>query len=182
MTSRTYGQWKPTRPRTLVVACSDGRLQEATDSFLEAELGLKEFDRLYVPGGGGALSASDRDVFRAQQLRGECKYLVELHQVKQIVLLFHGPSRDGPDEAVCADYRRKLPWGAPDVLSQRQARDAIELVQLRAEWAADASFAMFRCEVGSGNVITFRPMDAAAELNGTAWGSGMPVATPRRHS
>jgi len=119
MTARTYGQWKPTRPRTLVVACSDGRLQEATDSFLEAELGLKEFDRLYVPGGGGgALSASDRDVFLAQQLRGECKYLVELHQVKQIILLFHGPARDGPDEAVCADYRRKLPWATPDVLSQ----------------------------------------------------------------
>ena len=182
MTSRNYGQWKPTRPHTLVVACSDGRLQEATDSFLEAELGLKEFDRLYVPGGGGALSASDRDVFRAQQLRGECKYLVELHQVKQIVLLFHGPARGGPDEAVCADYRRKLPWATPEVLAQRQARDAIELVQLRAEWAADASIAMFRCEVGRGNVIAFRPLDAAAELNGTAWGGGMPVATPRRHS
>jgi len=102
--------------------------------------------------------------------------------VKQIVLLFHGPARDGPDEAVCADYRRKLPWAAPDVLSQRQARDAIELIQLRAEWAAEASITMFRCEVGSGNVIAFRPLDAAAELSGTAWGSGMPVATPRRHS
>ena len=180
MTSRAYGQWKPTRPRTLVVACSDGRLQEATDSFLEAELGLKEFDRLYVPGGGGALSASDRDVFRAQQLRGECKYLVELHQVKQIILIFHGPARDGPDEAVCADYRRKLPWATPDVLSQRQARDAIELGHLRAEWAAGASITMFRCEVGSGNVIAFRPLDPAAELHGTAWGA--PVETRRRHS
>jgi len=180
MTSRSYGQWAPTRPRTLVVACSDGRLQQATDSFLEAELGLKEFDRLYVPGGGGALSASDRDVFRAQQLRGECKYLVELHQVKQIILLFHGPSRGGPDEAVCADYRRKLPWATPEVLSQRQARDAIELTHLRAEWAANASVTMFRCEVGAGNVIAFRPLDPAAELHGTAWGA--PVATPRRHS
>ena len=89
-----------------------------------------------MPGGGGALSASDRDVFRAQQLRGECKYLVELHQVKQIILLFHGPAHEGPAEAVCADYRRKLPWATPDVLAQRQARDAIELSQLRAEWAA----------------------------------------------
>jgi hypothetical protein len=180
MSSRSYGQWAPTRPRTLVVACSDGRLQQATDSFLEAELGLKEFDRLYVPGGGGALSASDRDVFRAQQLRGECKYLVELHQVKQIILLFHGPACGGPDEAVCADYRRKLPWATPEVLSERQARDAIELTHLRAEWAANASITMFRCEVGAGNVIAFRPLDPAAELQGTEWGA--PVATPRRHS
>lgn len=165
-----YGRWAPVRPRTLVVACSDGRLQEATDSFLAAELGLKEFDRLYVPGGGGALSASDRDVFRAQQLRAECKYLVELHEVRQIILLFHGPSANGPAEAVCADYRRKLPWATPDVLTQRQARDAIELAQLRAEWAASASIAMFRCEVGAENVIAFRPLDPTAELTGTAWG------------
>jgi hypothetical protein len=170
MTNRGYGHWAPTRPRTLVVACSDGRLQEATDSFLAAELNLKEFDRLYVPGGGGALASSDRDVFRAQQLRGECKYLVELHQVKQIIVLFHGPSATGPDEAVCADYRRKLPWATPDVLRQRQARDAIDLVQLKAEWAASASVTMYRCEVGTGNVIAFRPLDAAAELQGTAWG------------
>ncbi|HEY2163044.1 MAG TPA: hypothetical protein VGH04_03600, partial [Gemmatimonadaceae bacterium] len=98
----------------------------------------------------------------------------------QIVLLFHGPTHDGPDEAVCADYRRKLPWATPEVLSQRQARDAIELVQLRAEWAADASVTMFRCEVGKGNVIGFRPLDPSAELHGTALGA--PVATSRRHS
>src|SRR6185295_10695687 len=130
---RSYGTWAPARPRTLVVACSDGRLQQATDSFLDAELNLKEFDRLYVPGGGGALASSDRDVFRAQQLRHECRYLVELHQVQQIILLFHGPSAEGPAEAACADYRRKLPWATPDVLAQRQARDAIELTQLRHE-------------------------------------------------
>lgn len=170
MTERDYGQWSEKRPRTMVVACSDGRLQRATDAFLHAELGLAEFDRLYVPGGGGALSASDRDVFRAQQLRGECKYLVELHRVKQIVLLFHGPAVDGPAEAVCADYRRKLPWASPDVLRQRQARDAIELMQLRAEWAADAKVAVYRCEVGKARGISFCALDPVRELEGTAWG------------
>ena len=145
-------------------------MQQATDSFLDAELGLKEFDRLYVPGGGGALSASDRDVFRAQQLRAECKLLIELHHVKQVILLFHGPAPDGPAEAACADYRRKLPWATPDLLRQRQARDAIELSNLRAEWAASASITMYRCEVGAGNAIAFRPLDPTAELQGTAWG------------
>ena len=162
MAERDYGRWSTNRPRTMVVACSDGRLQEATDAFLHTELGLAEFDRLYVPGGGGALSASDRDVFRAQQLRGECKYLVELHEVRQIMLLFHGPAAEGPAESVCADYRRKLPWATPDVLRQRQARDALELLQLRAEWAADANVAVYRCEVGTGKEITFRTLDAGA--------------------
>lgn len=154
----------------MVVACSDGRLQEATDAFLHSELGLSEFDRLYVPGGGGALSASDRDVFRAQQLRGECKYLVELHEVRRIILLFHGPAVDGPGEAVCADYRRKLPWATPHVLRQRQARDAMELMQMRHEWAADAAIATYRCEVAREGSVSFRPLDAAHELQDSAWG------------
>src|ERR1043165_5819576 len=166
MPSQLYGTWAPTRPRVMVVACSDGRLQQATDAFLQNELGLAEFDRLYVPGGGGALSASDRDVFRAQQLRGECKYLVELHQVRQIVLLFHGPAIDGPAEAVCADYKRKLPWATPDVLRQRQARDAVELMQLRPEWAADASVSIYRCEVGASLAIAFEKLHPADELQG----------------
>jgi hypothetical protein len=166
----SYGKWTPTRPHSLVVACSDGRLQNATDEFLRTSLGLAAFDRLYVPGGGGALSASDRDVFRAQQLRGECKYLVELHQVRQIILLFHGPAPDGPAEAACADYKRKLPWATPDVLRQRQARDAIELMQLRREWAASAEISIYRCEVDVHREITFCPLDAKMELTGTAWG------------
>ena len=170
MSERAFGQWTPQRPRTLVIACSDGRLQQATDLFLQTELGLAEFDRLYVPGGGGALSASDRDVFRAQQLRGECKYLVQLHQVRRIIVLFHGPAVDGPAEAVCADYRRKLPWATPDVLRQRQARDAVELTHLHHEWAADATVTAYRCEVGASHAVTFRALDAARELEGSAWG------------
>jgi len=170
MTQRTFGTWSAKRPRTMVVACSDGRLQSATDDFLLSELGLAEFDRLYVPGGGGALSASDRDLFRAQQLRGECRYLVELHEVQRVILLFHGPAVDGPAESVCADYKRKLPWATPELLRQRQARDAAELLTIRYEWAARAEVAMYRCEVGAEKGITFRPLDAKGELDGTAWG------------
>jgi hypothetical protein len=170
MSDRVFGQWTFDRPHTLVVACSDGRLQEATDEFLHSHLGLAQFDRFYVPGGGGALSASDREVFRAQHLRGECRYLIELHQVKQVILLFHGPSVDGPAEAVCADYRRKLPWASPELLRQRQARDAVELLQLRVEWTAGAAVDVYRCEVGATGAVTFRALDAARELEGSAWG------------
>ena len=41
--------WDPERPRVLVAACSDGRLQEATDAFLSSALGVRQYDRLYVP-------------------------------------------------------------------------------------------------------------------------------------
>jgi hypothetical protein len=60
-------RWTPARPNALVVACSDGRLQEATDAFLEREFKITRYDRFYVPGGGGALASSGADPVRAQQ-------------------------------------------------------------------------------------------------------------------
>jgi hypothetical protein len=47
------GEWLPDRPSTLVVACSDGRLQYATDDFLARHLGVTRYDRFYVPACAG---------------------------------------------------------------------------------------------------------------------------------
>src|SRR6266704_772074 len=98
-------RWTPARPNALVVACSDGRLQQATDAFLAQEFKITQYDRFYVPGGAGALASSGADLERAAKMCTECKYLVDLHQVKRVILLFHGPSASGRIEAVCADYR-----------------------------------------------------------------------------
>ncbi|MEP7346059.1 MAG: hypothetical protein ABI877_12360, partial [Gemmatimonadaceae bacterium] len=95
-------QWSAARPNALVVACSDGRLQEATDAFLARELRITRYDRFYIPGGGGALASSGTDIARAQQMCAECRYLVELHAVKRVILLFHGPAAGGRIEAACA--------------------------------------------------------------------------------
>ena len=46
---------------------------------------------------------------RADQLRRECGFLVQAHGVADVYLIFHGPAEDGPPQATCADYRRKLP-------------------------------------------------------------------------
>jgi hypothetical protein len=149
-------RWTPDRPHTLVVACSDGRLQQATDAFLGRELGLTQFDRFYVPGGGGALASSGRDFIRAQQLRRECAYLVELHTVTHVVLLFHGPATNGPAAAMCADYRRKMPWASADIVRVRQGQDSAELIERRAEWAGQATVVSYRCEVHADGTIDFR--------------------------
>ena len=167
-----HHRWTEERPHTLVVACSDGRLQEATDAFLSRELGLTQFDRFYVPGGGGALAASGRDFIRAQQLRRECAYLIELHSVARVLLLFHGPAADGPAAAVCADYRRKMPWASPDLMLVRQRQDSSELVERRSEWAGQATVSAYRCEVHAGGRITFRGLDADGAEPATMRGRG----------
>lgn len=157
------GRWSPARPNVLVVACSDGRLQEATDVFLANELGIVRYDRFYVPGGAGALVASGYDFARALQMRRECRYLIELHGVRQVVLLMHGPVAGGPAEASCADYRRKLPHASVEQLREQQTQDASQLLRQRAKWAGLASVVVYRCEIDIGGAIGFVDLAAAAE-------------------
>ena len=153
--SDAHRKWSADRPHTLVIACSDGRLQEQTDAFLTHHLGLAGFDRFYVPGGGGALASSGRDFIRADQLRKECAYLIQLHEITRVVLLFHGPAPNGPPHAVCADYKRKLPWATPEILREQQARDAIDLIQRSDQWAGKAQVSAFRCEIDGSHHVDF---------------------------
>ena len=157
------GKWSPARPNVLVVACSDGRLQEATDVFLANELGIVRYDRFYVPGGAGALVPSGYDFVRAQQMRRECRYLIQLHDIKRVVLLMHGPVAGGPAEAACADYRRKLPRASVEQLREQQAVDASQLLQQRTKWAGLATVVVYRCEVDIGGAISFVDLAASSE-------------------
>jgi hypothetical protein len=157
-------RWTPARPNALVVACSDGRLQQATDEFLAREFKITHYDRFYVPGGGGALASTGTDHARAQQMCAECKYLVDLHAVRRVILLFHGPSAAGRIEAACADYRRKLPWASVSELRARQEADALDLIKRRREWASEAGVMLYRCEVDAAGKLVFVNLDPDSKL------------------
>src|SRR5689334_3973487 len=157
-------RWTPARPNVMVVACSDGRLQEATDAFLAGQFKITRYDRFYVPGGGGALASSGTDAARAQQMCAECKYLVDMHAVRRVIVLFHGPSSEGRIEAACADYRRKLPWATVPQLREQQEADAVDLLKRRREWASEAGVLLFRCEVDSAGTLSFVNLDPESRL------------------
>ncbi len=149
----TQMDWNGQKPTALVVACSDGRLQENLDDFLHLGLGIRRYDRLYVPGGGGALASSGVELIRPDQLRDECRFLIAAHALQHVYLIFHGPAADGPDEALCGDYRRKLPWASASEVRERQAADADEL--RRIHWGSQVSVHIYRCEVRSDNRVQF---------------------------
>lgn len=163
-------RWTPGRPNAMVVACSDGRLQEATDTFLAREFKITRYDRFYVPGGGGALASSGADPARALQMCAECKYLVDLHAVRRVIVLFHGRSAAGRIEAACADYRRKLPWANLAELRAQQESDAVDLLKRRREWAGEAGVLLYRCEVDAAGRLAFVNLDPDSAL-----GSERPV-------
>ena len=163
MTSFTAeSRWNRTRPGTLVVACSDGRLQENVDDFLQRSLGVTHYDRLYAPGGAGALTRSGSDFIRAGFYRRECSDLIRLHQISKLILLFHGPSHDGPPDAVCADYRRKFPASSPAEIARQQEVDARELRSAGLGWPSPIETLILRCEVGSDDLIRFVLLSSGA--------------------
>jgi hypothetical protein len=146
--------WKPSRPRTLVVACSDGRLQESVDEFLEGRLGVIDYDRLYSPGGPGALAVGSSDI-RTDQLRRELKFLMDAHKIEEIVLLFHGAERTGPEHAVCAHYKRILPGASRRQVAIQQHQDAGEAIGVISEIAPQVKVRVYRAEVRGDTSIHF---------------------------
>lgn len=145
-------KWRVERPTTMVVCCSDGRLQEVTDDFLSRR-GIQSYDRLYLPGGPGALASGGFEYSRADQHRRELRFLLEAHGTQELILLFHGSAADGPPEAVCADYRRKMPQTSGEEINARQAKDAIEL--LSSNYFPNLQVRAFRAEVHANNLVRF---------------------------
>lgn len=150
--------WKDCQYEALVVACSDGRFNEFIDEFLRDELGISCYDRLYVPGGGGALARGGAEFLRVQRIHAECRFLIEAHAIKRAVLLFHGPGADGPAEALCGDYLRRLPTSTAEAIRLQQERDAREV--LRAGLGPDVGLELYRCEVTKNSDVHFKPMGA----------------------
>jgi len=153
---RTRRPWNAESPDTLVLVCSDGRFQKEVDEFLHSHLAISRYDRLYVPGGAGALARADTEVARADRFRDECKFLIEAHGIERVVLMFHGPAEDGPTEAVCGDYRRRLPTASPADIRRQQERDAAQIRQDRSGDRVRLEF--YSCEVTRDGRVRFVQM------------------------
>jgi hypothetical protein len=150
---QTRRPWNGQLPGTLVLACSDGRLQKEVDEFLHGHLAISHYDRLYVPGGAGALATSGGEFLRADRFRRECRFLIKAHEVNRVILMFHGPTEDGPPEAVCGDYRRRQPMSSPTAIRRQQERDAEQI--WRDGLIDKVPLEIYRCEVASDGLVRF---------------------------
>lgn len=153
--------WNRTRPRVLVVACSDGRLQQNLDEFLTRQLGITDYDRLYAPGGPGALAGSGFDYLRGSQYRQDLEFLLQVHGVEEVLLVFHGPAPGGPDEALCAAYQRKLAFWSAEQIHAQQEQDARRVIEACRAWGSQVHCRVFRCEVDAAERIQFSELTAS---------------------
>jgi hypothetical protein len=156
--------WQTARPRILIVACSDGRYQQSLDEFLANHLGIVHYDRLYAPGGPGALASSLLSYFRGEQFRQESAFLVEAHGLEEILFIFHGPVvKEGPQDATCADYRRKMQFASTQEIYRQQEADLQEAIKAVVKARKDISIRAFRAEVRADMRVQFVSLQVAAK-------------------
>lgn len=147
--------WNAARPRILVVACSDGRIQENVDDFLHNHLGIDSYDRLYMPGGPGALAQSGHEFMRANLWQRESDFLVTAHALEQVILLFHAAAPDGPVEANCADYKRKMPDMNDAQYREVQADDTLDVLDRVFDIYPNVKIRAYRAEVKRDGQVQF---------------------------
>jgi hypothetical protein len=113
-------KYEVSRIRAAAVYCSDGRLGEHFDDFLQNGLGLPRYDRVSLPGGPACLAGHPQAHLEEQGVVDELKFLVEVHGLKRVVLIAH---------STCAFYGTRLELKEP----------RLELVQ-RADLVRAAAF------------------------------------------
>ena len=87
------------RMRAAAVYCSDGRVCEQYDDFLQHGLKLPWYDRVALPGGPACLAGYSAARIAEAGVLDELRFLVEAHELQRIVLIQHED---------CAFYKHRL--------------------------------------------------------------------------
>lgn len=113
-------RYESSRIHAAAIYCSDGRLGEHFDDFLQNGLSLPRYDRVTLPGGPACLAGHPQANLEEQGVVDELHFLVEVHKLKRVVLIAHSG---------CAFYGNRLELKEP----------RLELVQ-RADLVRAAAF------------------------------------------
>jgi len=113
-------RYDSSRIHAAAIYCSDGRLGEHFDDFLQNRLALPRYDRVCLPGGPACLAGHPQAHLEEEGVVHELNFLVEIHKLKRVVLIAH---------QACAFYATRLQLKEP----------RMELVQ-RADLVRAAAF------------------------------------------
>ncbi len=82
-------RYESSRIHAAAIYCSDGRLGEHFDDFLQQGLSLPRYDRVTLPGGPACLAGHPQAHLEEQGIVDELKFLVEVHGLQRVVLIAH---------------------------------------------------------------------------------------------
>jgi hypothetical protein len=127
--------YQAARIHAAAIYCSDGRVGEHFDDFLQNGLSLPRYDRLALPGGPACLADHPQAHMQTRAAIDELQFLVEVHKLTRIVLIAH----EG-----CAFYSTRLELDSTFMERVQRAdlvRAAVYVRRLTGIKAVDAYFA-----------------------------------------
>jgi hypothetical protein len=135
------------RIHAAAIYCSDGRLGNHVDDFLQVGLGLPRYDRLACPGGPVCLAGRLSAHWEAQGMEEQLRFLAQVHEIEKVVLIAHRE---------CAYYagRLAIPLERAEAEQQDDLQKAMYTVQRIVRGAAVTRF-MARV---SGTEVSFTPV------------------------
>ena len=116
MTTETFiatEPWRPARPETLVVCCSDGRWHAQVEEFVRTQVSNRA-DVYAVPGGPASFYWWNASFEDARVLERAFRFLAEHHQFRSIWLIAHED---------CAYYKAHCGYLDANQLRARQEED-----------------------------------------------------------
>ncbi len=81
--------YEHSRIHAAAIYCSDGRVGEHFDDFLQNGLKLPRYDRVALPGGPACLAGHPQAHVEEQGVVDELKFLAEVHHLKRVILIAH---------------------------------------------------------------------------------------------
>jgi hypothetical protein len=141
--------YEAARIHAAAVYCSDGRVGEHFDDFLQQGLSLPRYDRVALPGGPACLAGHPQAHLEEQGVVDELRFLVEEHELERVVLIAHQG---------CAFYAARL--GLEDVRMELvQRADLVRAAaSVRRVVGLDHVFAFF-ARIAPGGRIRFEPVE-----------------------
>lgn len=82
-------KYEASRIHAAAVYCSDGRIGEHFDDFLQNGLNLPRYDRVSLPGGPACLAGHPQASLEEKGVVDELQFLVEVHKLKRLILIAH---------------------------------------------------------------------------------------------
>jgi len=116
MTYQSKITYDPARIHAAAIYCSDGRVGEHFDDFLQNGLGLPRYDRIALPGGPACIAGHTEAHVQEKGVIEEINFLVEVHGLERIVLIAHQG---------CAFYATRLDL-PPAFMEHQQMVDLIK--------------------------------------------------------
>ncbi|MBL8887389.1 MAG: hypothetical protein JNK16_12075 [Phycisphaerales bacterium] len=104
MSYKSKLQYDSSRIHAAALYCSDGRIGEHCDDFLQNGLNLPRYDRVCLPGGPACLAGHPQATLEEGGVVDELQFLVQVHKLKRVVLIAHD---------ACAFYGNRLELKEP---------------------------------------------------------------------